>query len=278
MRIVGRIVLVLIACGLAIPARAQLLGSGIVYDPTQSVHAISQIREAEQLYTTASQTRDQVIATYNLAHRMAQMPPDLYRRYAAEFSRWTTLSASNTYGNTNDWIVAANTGASDRATAAISKAGVALVANPDSAFSSFGSDEQSMVKSEVATAELADGVSANSLVTMGQIRAHSQALNQQISNLESDAYSNSPDQQTEMAALGKINAAAVMQLRSQQDTNQILSAAALNQMLAAKDEFDRQKRAINQAVYFQQNFMDSQKKVMQGMSQSMESISYSTRQ
>jgi hypothetical protein len=271
------LVSLLISAWAAIPAHAQLFGSGIVFDPTQSAHAISQIREAQQLYTTASQTRDQVIQSYNLARQMAQMPQDLYRRYAAEFSRWTTLSAANTYGNTADWVVAANTGAYDRASAAISRAGIPLVANPVATLSSIGSDAQATVKSQVATAELADGVSTDTLVTLGQIRARSQALNQQIATLERDTYSNTPDQQTEMAVLGKLNAASVMQLRSQQDTNQILSAAALNQMLAAKEQFDQQKRAINQAVYFQQNFVDATNKVTSGMAQSIGSISFSTR-
>ncbi len=277
MRIASLVASALIACGLALPAHAQLFGSGIVFDPTQSAHAISQLREAQQLYTTASQTRDQVIQSYNLARQMAQMPQDLYRRYAAEFSRWTTLSAANTYGNTSDWVVAANTGAYDRASTAINRAGIPLIANPVATLSSYGGDAQAVVKSQVATAELADGVSTDALVTLGQIRARSQALNQQIANLERDTYSSAPDQQTEMAVLGKLNAASVMQLRSQQDTNQILSTAALNQMLAAKEQFDQQKRAINQAVYFQQNFLDSTNKVTNGMTQSMQSISFSTR-
>ena len=261
----------------ALPAHAQLFGSGIVYDPTQSVHAVSQIRQAEQLYTTASQTRDQIVQEYNLARRMAQMPQDLYRRYAAEFSRWTTLNAADTYGNTADWITAANTGAVDRAASAVTRAGIPLTQFPTSALSSLDPASQAVAKAQFATAELSDGVSAGTLVTLGQIRLRSQALNQQISTLERDTYSTDPNQQTEMAVLGKINAANVMQLRSQQDTNQILSTAALQQMIAAKDQFDAQKRALNQAIYFEQNFTDSIGKVTSGMGQSIGSISFSTR-
>ena len=262
---------------MTIPAHAQLLGSGIVYDPTQSEHAVSQIRQAEELYTTASQTRDQVVEAYNLARRMSQMPQDLYRRYAAEFSNWTTFNAADVYGNTADWVTAANTGASDRATSAVTKAGIPLQV-PTSALSSLDPTTQSVAKAQLATAELSDGVSAGTLVTIGQIRAHSQALNQQITTLERDTYSNDPNQQTEMAVLGKINAANVMQLRSQQDTNQILSTAALQQMIADKEQSDAQKRALNQAIYFEQNFTDSIGKVTNGMTQSIGSISFSTRQ
>jgi len=258
-------------------ANAQLLGGGIVYDPTQAGHAIQQISQAQQLYTTASQTRDQIVQEYNLARRMAQMPQDLYRRYAAEFARWTTLNAADSYGNTADWITAANTGAYDRAAVAVTKAGVQLVPFPASALGTLDASSQAMVKSQVATAELSDGLSTNALITLGQIRARSQALNQQISTLERDTYSTDPNQQTEMSVLGKLNAASVMQLRSQQDTNQILSTAALQQMLTAKDQFDAQKRALNQAIYFQQNFPDANSKITSGMTQSMQSISFSAR-
>ena len=271
------LVSLLLSTVVAIPVHAQLFGSGIVYDPTQSAHAISQIRQAEQLYTTATQTRDQVIQTYNLARQMAQMPQNLYQRYAAEFSRWTSLSAANSYGNTADWIGAANTGSAQQAATGYAQAGIQLNQFPSSTWALLDALTQAAIKAQYATAELVDGISTGSLATFGQIRARSQALDQQIVNLERDSYSTSQAQQTEMAVLGKINAANVMQLRSQQDTNQILSQAALLQMLAAKDQSDQQKRALNQAIYFQQNFNDSMNRVTSGMTESMQSISFSAR-
>jgi hypothetical protein len=267
----------LLSTWISIPVHAQLFGSGIVYDPTQSAHAISQIREAQQLYTTASQTRDQIIQTYNLAHQMAQMPPNLYRRYSAEFARWTTLSATNTYGNTADWIGAANTGNPQLATSGYRLAGIQLNSQANSGFLSFDPRTQDTVKAQYATAELADGIATTSLANLGDVRARSQAFSQQIDNLQNDTYSTDPTQQTEMAVLGKINTASLMQLRSQQDTNQILSEAALHQMLAAKEQFDQQKRALNQEVYFQQNFSDAMNRVTTGMTQSLQSISFSAR-
>jgi hypothetical protein len=267
----------LLSTWISIPVHAQLFGSGIVYDPTQSAHAISQIREAQQLYTTASQTRDQIIQTYNLAHQMAQMPQNLYRRYSAEFARWTTLSATNTYGNTTDWIGAANTGSPQLATSGYRLAGIQLNSQANSGFSSFDPRTQDTVKAQYATAELADGIATTSLANLGDVRARAQAFSQQIDNLQNDTYSTDPTQQTEMAVLGKINTASLMQLRSQQDTNQILSDAALHQMLAAKEQFDQQKRALNQQVYFQQNFSDSMNRVTTGMTQSLQSISFSAR-
>ena len=63
---------------IAIAASAQVacaqFGSGIVFDPTQSGHAIQQITQGNQLYTTTVQTTRNVIAAYNLAQRMASLP------------------------------------------------------------------------------------------------------------------------------------------------------------------------------------------------------------
>src|ERR1700724_1637149 len=49
-------------------AHAQF-GSGIVYDPTQSAHALQQLEQGSQIYTTAVATRNQIVTMYNLAHQ-----------------------------------------------------------------------------------------------------------------------------------------------------------------------------------------------------------------
>ena len=90
-------------------AHAQF-GNGIVFDPTQSAHAIQQIRQAEQMYTTAEQTRTTVISSYNLARQMANLPNSLYQRYATPWTIWQNVVAGNTYGNVQAWVKAANTG------------------------------------------------------------------------------------------------------------------------------------------------------------------------
>ena len=54
---------------LTIPAHGQF--GGIVLDPTQSAHAVQQIVQANQLYTTTIKTTQNVMETYNLAQRMA---------------------------------------------------------------------------------------------------------------------------------------------------------------------------------------------------------------
>ena len=60
---------------------AQAQFGGVVFDPTQSVHAVQQIMQATQLYTTTMQTTQNVIATYNFAKQMATSPASLYQPY-----------------------------------------------------------------------------------------------------------------------------------------------------------------------------------------------------
>ena len=255
---------------------AQAHAQWAVFDSTNYANAVKEYRQVQQLYTTASQTRDQVIQTYNLARQMAQMPQDLYQRYATDFARWKTVSASNTYGNTGEWIAAAN-GDRMSADAGYRTATIQLVQPLQTALTKLDERSQQFVKAQYATAELADGISVNALSTLGDIHSRSVALSRKIDQLATDSYSRDPNQQTQMAVLGKINTATLMQLRSQQDTNQILTATALQQMLAAKEQFDQQKRALNQAIYFQQNFQDSMNRITDGMTQSMQSISFSGR-
>ena len=92
-------------------ARAQF-GSGIVFDPTQSVHAAQQILQANQLYTTTVQTTRNAIAAYNLARQMASLPQSLYTSYInLGRQQWAALTQpANTYGNSLQWMNAALTG------------------------------------------------------------------------------------------------------------------------------------------------------------------------
>src|SRR5579875_1550189 len=136
--------MVALATVIAPAARAQF-GSGIVYDPTQSAHAIEQIEQgsqnlqrAEQIYTTTYKTMNQVIAAYNLAYQMSRMPQNLAARYQSEFSRWTNFSSASvpdTYGNTSAWINALDLGNPARATSAFNSAVIPIESYPGGALS-----------------------------------------------------------------------------------------------------------------------------------------------
>jgi hypothetical protein len=247
-----------------------------VFDASNYANGLNQFAELEQMFTTASQTRDQVIAAYNLAFQMSRMPQNLAQRYQSTFSQWTSLSAPNSYGNTSAWVNALNLGGSSRAAAAYDNAVISLESYPSASLSSQDAATQAAIKNQYASSELGEATLTSSLSTVGSIRSNSEVFAQKLAHLESDTYSGDSSQQTEMAVLGKINAATLLQIRSQQDTNQVLAAAVAEQALADKQRIDEQNRLIDQAIYYQQNFSGNMQALNGGVSNSIKGISLST--
>ncbi len=268
------------------PAAHAQFGSGIVFDPTQSAHAIEQIEQgfqqlqtAEQIYTTAYQTMNQVIAAYNLAYQMSRMPQNLASRYQSDFAMWTNFSSASvpdTYGNTSAWLNALDLGNSTRATSAYNASVIPLESYPGGALSQQDANTQATIKNQYASSELGQATLTNSLSTLGTIRSDSETFQQKLANLESDTYSTDPTQQTSNALLGKINSATMLQIHSQQDANQILAAEAAQQALDEKDQLDERNRLINQSIYFQQNFPTLIESMTSGVSDAIHSVSLST--
>jgi hypothetical protein len=280
------------------PAAYAQFGSGIVYDPTQSAHAVQEIQQGEQqlqkwatelnnwqqhllkeaqIFTTAEQTRTQIVTMYNLAYQMATMPQNLEARYKADWSQWQSLAAPpNSYGNTSPLVNALNFGGLPQAQQGYNSAYVQPQSYPSGTYSSLDSRTQSTVANQYATSELAQSTTTSTLSTLGTIRTDAQAFATKLANLESDTFSNDPSQQTQNALLGKINSATLLQIHSQQDTNQLLMASIQQQLLAQKQQIDTQNRAINDAIYFQQNFSNTMQNVSTGVSTSLHAISLST--
>jgi hypothetical protein len=281
-----------------VPIAHAQFGSGIVYDPTQGAHAIQQIQQGEsqlqkwatelnnwqqhllkeaQIYTTAVQTRNQVITMYNLAYQMSTMPQNLAARYRADWAQWSRLAAPpNVYGNTSPLVNALNFGGLPQAQQGYTSAFVQAQSYPSGAYSSLDSRTQTTVANQYATSELAQSATTTTLAALGTIRSDSQAFASKLANLETDTFSTDPSQQTSNALLGKINSATLLQIHSQQDTNQLLMAALQQQLIAQKQQIDAQNRAINNAVYFQQNFPTAMQNLTTGVSDSIHAISLST--
>jgi len=283
------------------PAAHAQFGSGIVYDPTQSAHAIQQISQGEsqlqkwaqelqnweqhlqkeeQIYTTTYKTLNEAISLYNLAFQMSKMPQNLAARYKADFAQWTNLTnpsftAANTSGITAAWLNALNIGNPTSAASAYGGASIQLQSYPSSRLAALDVTTQGTVQNQYASSEIGQVNVTNLLSTLGTIRSDSQAFQQKLANLDSDTFSTDPDLQTEVGVLAKINTATLLQVHSQQDANQILAATAQQQALDAKDKLDERNRLINQSIYFQQNFSNTMQNVNSGVSNSMHSISLS---
>ena len=246
-----------------------------VFDASNFGEAVQEFGQLEQMYTTAVETRDQIVSAYNLAYQMSQMPQDMAMRYGSQFSSWTDLAAPDVYGNTAAWINALNLGGQTQALAAYTSSVLQAQPYPASGLAMQDANTQSVIQNQVATSELAQGTTTNTLSTLGAIRSNSEALAQKLANLDADTYSTDPTQQSEMAVLGKINTATLLQIHSQQDTNQILAASVQQQLVAQKQQIDAQNRAINEAIYFQQNFPNTMQQITGGVSDSLHAVSLS---
>lgn len=242
-----------LAATLAVSSAHAQFGSGVVYDPTQSAHALQQIGQGNQLYTTAATTTRNVIAAYNLAQRMASLPQSLYWSYSnLGRQEWYALTRpANTYGNSALWINAASTGFGAPAASL-----AASLPNTDRivGYSSLSPQGQQAIAAQGATVDLSNAVNASSLQTLGTIRAGSTQREADINTLEAATHSSDPSQHTEMATLQRINQALLIELRTQQETNQILQAQALQQLVGQKVQQDNLKSLFVTANGYQENF------------------------
>ena len=262
-----KMTLIPLAIGLAValqPAAHAQFGSGIVLDPTQSAHAIVQIgneeksiaNEAEQIAqgqqiftntvkiaTTALQAYNVAKQQYDLVHQMILAPNMLYQRFLSPQSDLMLMQqVSNTYGNSMGWLNASNTG--NGAAAAYQQVSVPHTANmiPGYSTSSFAGQQQ--IAAQGATIDIGDSVMSTNLQALGTIRANQAARQTDIFNLENATQSQDASQQTIMATLQRINVALLLELRNQQDANQINANLALQQMVAQKQQQDTMKSAF----------------------------------
>ena len=242
-------------------AHAQF-GSGIVYDPTQSAHAFTQIEnegkslenQAQQIENgqqifTNTQTYNTVQQQYNLYHEMILAPRMLYSRFLSPTTDLRMLQQiSNTYGNSMGWLNSANTG--NGAAAAYQQVSVPRTSNMIPGYGSASISGQQQIAAQGATVDLGDSVMSNNLAVLGTIRANQTSRQTDIANLEAETQSQDPTQQTVMAELQRINQALLLQLRTMQDANQINANLALQQIVAQKQQQDSLKAGFQDAAVY----------------------------
>jgi hypothetical protein len=251
-------------------AHAQF-GSGIVFDPTQAGHAVTQIENEEksianearqieqgrQIFTNTVKIATTALQAYNLAkqqyqltHRMVLAPRMLYARFLSPTSDLRMLQQiSNTYGNSMGWLTSANTG--NGAAAAYQQVSVPHTANVIPGYSTASVAGQSQIAAQGATIDIGDSVMTNNLQVLGTIRANQAARQTDIANLEAATHSQDISQQTIMAELQRINRALLLQLRTQQDANQINANFALQQIVAQKQQQDAMKSAFRDSAGYE---------------------------
>ncbi len=241
------------ALAIATPGARAQFGSGIVLDPTQATHAAQQILQANQLYTTTVQTSRNIIGAYNLAQKMANLPENYYTSFSnLGRQQWSTMQQpANTYGNSLPWMASAGNG--NGAYAANQTASIPRTSQIQG-YNSLSTQGQEQIAARGATVDLSDAVSSTNLQTLGTIRANANQRETDISQLETQSHSADPSQHTEMATLQRINQALLIELRTQQETNQMLQAQALQMMVGQKIQQDNLKSLFQTGNTYQQNF------------------------
>ena len=261
-----KLIVTALAIGLALALQPAALAQfgGVVFDPTQSVHAFTQIEQEERsisnqfqqieqgqqiftntvkIATTALQTYNTVMQQYQLTHRMILAPSMLYQRFLSPTTDLRMLQQiSNTYGNSMGWLNSANTG--NGAAAAYQQVSVPSTTRIISGYTSASVAGQQQIAAEGATVDIGDSVMSNNLEMLGTMRANQAARQNDIATLEAATLSQDATQQTIMATLQRINQALLLQLRSQQDANQMNANLDLQQIVAQKQQQDAMKSAF----------------------------------
>jgi hypothetical protein len=271
---VKKLIVTALSIGLAAalqPAAHAQFGSGIVYDPTQSAHAITQIEQEERsisnqfqqieqgqqiftntvkIATTALQAYNVAKQQYNLVHQMILAPRMLYSRFLSPTSDLLLLQQiSNTYGNSMGWVNSANTGKG--AAASYQQVSVPTTANEIPGYSTASLAGQLQIAAQGATVDINDSVMTNNLQALGTIRANQASRQTDIASLEAATQTQDPSQQTIMSTLQRINQALLLQLRTQQDANQINADLSLQQIIAQKQQQDALKSAFRDSAGYE---------------------------
>jgi hypothetical protein len=271
---VKKLIVTALTIGLAAalhPAAHAQFGSGIVYDPTQSAHAITQIEHEERsisnqfqqieqgqqifsntvkIATTALQAYNVAKQQYNLVHQMTLAPRMLYSRFLSPRSDLLLLQQiSNTYGNSMGWLNSANTGKG--AAASYQQVSVPTTASVIPGYSTASVAGQSQIAAQGATVDINDSLITNNLQALGTIRANQSSRQTDISNLEAATQNQDASQQTIMATLQRMNQALLLQLRTQQDANQINANLSMQQIVAQKQQQDALKSAFRDSAGYE---------------------------
>jgi hypothetical protein len=246
-----RAVMFVVALLLLIPAVSDAQ-FGVVYDPTNYANAVLRYKQLLAQLLQLRQTYQQVLNQYNLALQMSKSVENMPARYRAKFSQWRSFTATNLYGNTAGWVGAVNGGGLQNVSLAYQQATVPLLAYSQSDLESINPTDARNIRSAYASLQLADGANVSAMTTVGNVRANSQTVQQQVANLEQDSFSNDASLNTEVGILNKINASNVLTLRTLQDANNLRVAALEQEVLQAKQQRDLDAANLNYAIQLRQ--------------------------
>lgn len=220
---------VLLMLALTTPTEAQFT----VYDPANYFEAVVQY--------------EQMIRHYEfLLQQARRVPVDIATRYHGYSLDWTFHDlTSGLYAK--DLLAALNAG--DGTAAAAYRRVTDLLDVPQDIWGRVPPDLQRRLANTYSTIELQDSASQLAIDQIGMARSEGPLMLQNIRNVEHDIDNPGDDFHSETALLEKINAAAAMQLRVGEQTNQFILSSLEQQILDGKRRRDAEARLMNATIY-----------------------------
>jgi hypothetical protein len=211
------------------PTRAQFT----VYDPANYAEAVVQY--------------EQMIRHYELLLQQARrVPVDIATRYHGYSLDWTFHDPASVLF-AQSLFAALNAG--DGTAAAAYRQVTDALDIPLNVWAHAPADVQQRLATAYSTIELQDSANRLAIDQIGLARSEGPLMLQNIRNVEHDIDNPGDDFHSQTALLEKINAAAAMQLRVGEQTNQFVLSSLEQQMLDGKRRRDAETRLMNATIY-----------------------------
>lgn len=192
-----------------------------------------------------AQQIQQLQAQYNQMKAMAQQAQGLFR-YRGPQNVFQAISYADQYATLADWAAGGASGNANMIQQGYAKNTV--LANVDQSLSSINAGVARTRSAMYATQSVMDGNNLAAMQAVGQIRAAATQYKNAIDQLENDSEDPDPDVQSALAVAQRTATANVLQLRAQQDTNNLLTQIALQQVAQSKMTRDALADSTNRTL------------------------------
>lgn len=207
--------------------------------------ANERLGELQNIHSTASGTLEHFSGVVGTLRDMGSLTA-----FQATATRWLRSATANRYGTSGGWADAIN--GDSLGGSVVDAYGRASAPVPDwsAAMPALDMQLQAGVRREHASLEIADASTVRSLAVLGEARRLSNERRAAHDNLERAALDPSNASQATPALLGKLTVGQVRQLRSAEQTNQLLDALLEAELATSKRQRDRLAHSMQAAAEY----------------------------
>ena len=207
--------------------------------------ANERLGELQNIHSMASGTLEHFSGVVGTLRDMGSLTA-----FQATATRWLRSATANRYGTSGGWADAIN--GDSLGGGVVDAFGRASVPVPDwsAAMPALDTRLQAGVRREHASLEIADAATVRSLAVLGEARRLAAERRTAHANLERAALDPSNASQSMPALLGKLTVGQVRQLRSAEQTNQLLDALLEAELATGKRQRDQLARSMQAAAEY----------------------------